>query len=320
MVAKTVVIANPTSGGGRGRRRLARSHPALRDALGDFELQRTKGPGDARELAAAATRAGAARIVAAGGDGTAGEVVSGILEASARHDLQRDRVVFGMLPLGSAQDALRNLGLPRSIEASLSALRAGATRDVDVGRVALTGSDGRPRHAYFLNDASFGVSAAVAEAVSESRRGGWLRHAPPRLAFALGAVRGAARFRPIGMELRVDDEALFRGASTFAVAANGRYFGGGMCVAPRAALDDGWLEMLAVPAMSKARLLRHLPTLYRGGILDVPGVVYRRGRRLQADPLDGDQVFVEVDGELVGRLPAEVRVEEGALRVAVVGG
>jgi diacylglycerol kinase family enzyme len=71
--------------------------------------------------------------------------------------------------------------------------------------------------------------------------------------------------------------------------------------------------------MSKARLLRHLPTLYRGGILDVPGVVYRRGRRLEADPLDGHRVFVEADGESVGRLPAEVRVEEGALRVAVAG-
>ena len=308
----TVLIANPASGGARAQRRFTRAAPALREALGDYELVRTTGPGDGRRLAAAAVAAGAARIIAAGGDGTASEVAAGILDAGGGGS-----VTFGLLPAGSAQDVLRNLGLPRRLSEALAVIRGGHVREIDIGRAAVTGVDTSARAIHFVNDASFGASAVVAGAISESRRGGWHRYVPPRVGFGLGAARAAAGVRPVSLSVEVDGTPFFSGRAMFGAAANGRCFGGGMQVAPDAELDDGLLDVVVIPDLPKAKLFRHLPTLYSGGLLEVPEVRATRGRRVAVRAEGAAPVPVEADGEVIGRLPAELTVDPRALRVLV---
>ncbi len=309
---KTVLIANPASGGFRAQRRLAVAAPALTEALGDYEFVRTTGPGDGRRLAAAAVVSGATRIIAAGGDGTASEVAAGILDASGGGS-----VTLGLLPGGSAQDVLRNLGLPRNLPAAMTVIRDGHVREIDVGHATVTGAGASSGGIRFVNDASFGASAMVAGAVGEGRRGGWHRYVPPRVGFAVGAARAAAGVRPVSLSLEVDGKAFFSGRAVFGAAANGRCFGGGMQVAPQAELDDGLLDVVVVPDLPKARLFRHLPTLYSGGLLEVPGVQATRGERVVIRAEGPQSVPVETDGEVVGRLPAELTVEPRALRVLV---
>ena len=97
--------------------------------------------------------------------------------------------------------------------------------------------------------------------------------------------------------------------------ANGRYFGGGMKIAPDARLDSGFFEVIILQAMSKARLVRDMPLVYRGAHMDHPMITARRGRRIVAEPVDprAARIPVEIDGESPGYLRAEFEIRPGAL-------
>ena len=303
MPARTLVIVNPASAAGRTERTFPRLEPQLGAAIGPYDRVETKGPRDAERLAREAVRAGVERVVVAGGDGTAAEVVSGLLGAALGAYAE---VAF--LPLGTGADFHRTLEIPRDPGAAIAALASGKGRRIDVGRVCYVGEDGAERSSHFLNVASAGLSGIVTRHVRGSKALG------ARLAFLLGTLSGLARFQPPSVRLRADGVEVFRGAIALAAAANGRYFGGGMHVAPTARPDDGLLDLVVVPALPKRVLVTRLPSLYRGTHLSVPGVLQQRARRIELEPL-GEPALGEVDGEPVARLPMSAEVVPGALQV-----
>jgi YegS/Rv2252/BmrU family lipid kinase len=297
------VIANPASAAGRTRRALPRLAPKLRAAIGAYELVWTRGPRDAERLAREAVRAGVDRLVVAGGDGTAAEVVSGLMGASLGAYAE-----IAFLPLGTGADFHRTLDIPRDPDAAIAALAPGKGRRIDVGCVRYVEGDGSERSAYFLNVASAGLSGVVTRHVRGSKALG------ARMAFLIGTLAGLVTFRPPSMRLRVDGAEVFQGGVALAAVANGRYFGGGMHVAPEARPDDGLLDLVVIPALPEHVLVWHLPKLYQGTHLSVPGVALFRGRRVELEPI-GEPALGEVDGEPVARLPMTVEVRPGALQV-----
>ncbi|HEX8355430.1 MAG TPA: hypothetical protein VF611_21160, partial [Pyrinomonadaceae bacterium] len=97
--------------------------------------------------------------------------------------------------------------------------------------------------------------------------------------------------------------------------ANARYFGGGMKIAPAAKVDDGLFDVVAVGDVSALTVLANSYRLYLGTHLGMREVHHALARRVRAEPATADAVKLELDGELVGRLPAEFEMMPGALRV-----
>ena len=290
MSVRTLVVVNPHSRGGATRRRFESLEPRLRDCLGGFEVEWTRGPRDAERIAREGVRAGIERIIVAGGDGTTSEVVSGLLGAEGG-------------------DLMRTLEVPRELDRALEGIAAGGVRKVDAGRVRYTDRNGRERTAHFLNVTSFGVSGLITELVNRATKafGG-------QVSFLLGTLRGITRYRPEEVRIRVEGELVHDGPLVLGTAANGRFFGGGMQVAPRAEPADGLFDVVVIPGFSKARLLRELPRIYRGTHLDVPEVSLHRGQCIEADAAPG-KVWVEIDGEPLGTLPASIEVLPAAISV-----
>jgi len=301
---RTLVIANPASAAGSTRRTLLQLDARLREAIGEYELAWTRGPRDAERLAREAVRSGIEKLIVAGGDGTAAEVVSGILGASLGAYVE---VAF--LPLGTGADFHRTLDIPRDPGLAVAALASGKGRRIDAGRVHYVGDDGQTHETYFVNVASAGLSGVVTRSVN-----GTSKALGARLAFLIGTLVGLARFRPRRVRLRLDGAEIFAGELALVAAANGRYFGGGMHVAPKARPDDGLLDVVIVPALPKRVLVTRLPRLYAGTHLAVPGVSLQRGRRLELEP-EGPPALGEIDGESIARLPMSVEVLPGALQV-----
>jgi YegS/Rv2252/BmrU family lipid kinase len=306
---RTLVVVNPASRGGSTRKRFDGLLPRIRAALGECDVEWTRGPRDAERIAREAARAGVERIVVAGGDGTVSEVATGILAA----DLGR-YAELAVLPLGTGGDLRRTLGVPGELDEALRAIADGGSRTIDAGRVTYTDREGRPATVYFVNIASFGISGLTTELVNRAPKslGG-------RVSFLIGTLRGIVGYRAADhpVELRLDGELAHRGPIALATAANGGWFGGGMHVAPEARADDGLLDVVVIPGLSKLRLVAELPGLYAGRHVRVPGVLSLRGRRLEAVPVDGaEPPWVEIDGEPLGRLPATFEILPGALRVA----
>jgi diacylglycerol kinase (ATP) len=306
MALRTLIVVNPASRGGATRREFEKLLPRVREALGACDVEWTRGPRDAERIAREGVRAGVERVVVAGGDGTLSEVVTGLLAA----DLGRYAEI-ALLPLGTGGDLRRTLGIPADVGGALAGLACGARRALDAGRASYLDRGGREATVYFVNVASLGISGLTTELVNRAPKalGG-------RLSFLLGTLRSIASYRALPVRLRLDGAVVHEGPLVLATAANGRFFGGGMQVAPRAQPDDGLLDVVVVPGFSKLRLLAELPRIYRGSHLGVSGVLSLRGRVLEAEPLGAEAPWVEIDGEPLGRLPARFEILPGALTLA----
>jgi YegS/Rv2252/BmrU family lipid kinase len=249
-------------------------------------------------------RAGIERLVVAGGDGTVNEVVSGLLAAGLGGYAR-----VGLLPLGTGGDLARGLGLPKELDAALAVLAADAVRRIDAGRIDYVRWDGKPVTGWFANVASFGISGRVDRLVNRAskRLGG-------TVSFLVGTLQALATHRNHPVRIRIDGEVVHEGPLVLAAAANGTTFGGGMRVAPEASFDDALLDVVVVGGVGKLALLRKLPKLYAGTHLGDPVCHFHRGAVIEAEPL-GDEVWIDVDGEALGRLPVRIEVQPAALAV-----
>jgi len=304
VASESLLIVNPASGAGAVGRRVDALVRRAESICGPVELAETDGPGDATRLACAGAERGVERILVAGGDGTTGEVVAGVLSA-----VRTDRPSLGILPLGSGCDFARTLGLPRDLDAALEIVAAGHARPIDAGRAELGDGRGGRVVRYFANEASAGLSGETVGRVA-----GLAARLGPRLGVAAGALRAVLGHAPFEAALELDDERIFEGPLSLVAVSNGCYFGAGMRVAPGARPDDGLLEVVVARGLARRELLANLPAFYLGLHGRHPRVSFHAARTLALWPASGG-VPVEVDGEGGFALPLRVECLPSALRV-----
>jgi diacylglycerol kinase (ATP) len=310
MSSLPLIIVNPASASGATGRAWPGVASVVRQHFGAFEAAFTKRPGEAVEIAEREARAGRTLVIACGGDGTVSEVANGILRAGSDAEL-------GLLPSGTGGDFRRTLDIPRRTADSARALREGETRAMDAGRVTFLNERGGEESRYFVNVASFGMGGDVIKRV-KSREGlpaGAARLLGGRLSFAAAALQAAATFEKPLVRVSLDEGAESHITVANFCVANARYFGGGMKIAPNARVDDGRFDVVAVGDVSALTVLANSYRLYLGTHLGMQEVRHALARRVSASSADGSTVKLEVDGELVGRLPAEFELLPQALRV-----
>lgn len=308
-----LVIVNPKSAAGATREKWSAAAADLRAHFGPFNVAFTKGPGDAIELARKACMSGRVFVIACGGDGTISEVANGIMLAGTDCEL-------GIFPSGTGGDFRRTIGLPTSPREIARKLRDGETRRIDLGRVSFTDHSGQPASRYFINVTSFGLAAAIIERVKGRSALDWLPldNARGRASFALSTLQEVVGLGATSVRVKLDDDVERPLQTVNFCIANGRYFGGGMMIAPEAKLADGRFDVVNVGDINTAKIILNSYTLYRGTHLELPEVKSRHARRVEARPMNGrDIVCIEIDGELPGRLPAVYEVVPSALRLRV---
>jgi len=220
-----------------------------------FDLQLTKGPGDARRLAREAADAGFDAVLSVGGDGTANEAAWGLLHSPT---------ALGLIPAGSGNGLARSLRIPLRPAAALRALQDAVVRRMDVGTV-----NGRP----FLNVAGAGFDALVGAAFHEWGRAGGRRGLFNYFRLALPR---ALDYRASSWSLEAGTER-FAGPAFLVAFLNGRQYGGAAVMSPGSRLDDGLLEVVVVEDAPAYELLVNAPRLFFGGIER-----FRRYRRIAA--------------------------------------
>jgi diacylglycerol kinase (ATP) len=301
-----LVIVNPAAGGGSGERDWGRAVATVRSHLGPFTCRFTESSGDAARIAHEESLAGRRFLIAFGGDGTISEIAQGILNAQTDTEL-------GVLPHGTGSDFVRSLGISCHLADAASSLRDGRSVWMDVGKATYRASSGNDESRYFINSCSFGLSGEVTENTNRSSKslGGFF-------SFASSTVRTAFTYDAPEVYLEVDEEPARRVAITTVCCNNGRFFGGGMKIAPDASMIDGRLDLVVVGKLPFRKILAQGPRLYVGAHLALPEVHHRLVTKVRAWPVDSKaDVFLEIDGESPGKLPAQFENRPKALRVRI---
>ncbi len=310
MSAKPFLIVNPKSGAGRTGRHFDQIARAVRAAIGDFECAFTKARGDGSRLAREAVRSGGKLVVAVGGDGTASEVVDGLVLGTPRDP----DALFGFIPRGTGGDLRRTLGLPQDLEGAARALASRSAIVCDLGRVEFVSNEGVPEVRHFVNVAGFGIDGVVTQHVNRGFKLG-----SGKLSFMLASARALLGWSDQRVRWRADGGPWQEQEITALTVCNGRYFGGGMQVAPDAKIDDGLFDVVVWSGLGIADFVTKRSMLYDGTHVKLPNTRVVRARTVEAEPAGDERVLLDVDGEQPGRLPARFTMIPGALRVRVAG-
>ncbi len=290
-----IVIVNPASADGRTGRQWSGNETILRDQLPPFEAWHTTHPGHGRELGQKAVDLGFTTIAVHGGDGTFNEVANGLLNRPT------PGVALAFLPNGTGADLVRTLGISHSLPDAARQAREGSIQPIDIGHVQFTDLEGRPAQRHFVNVTDVGFGGDLVRYVnSHSKRLGG------KLSFLKGLLVTLFQYQNKRVHVALDEKEDFEIRASSIVVANGQYFGGGMWVAPKARLDDGFFNLVIIGDVSKTEVLANITRLYRGTIAEHPKVRTFQTRSIEMT--SNEEVFIDLDGELVGRLPARFQI------------
>ncbi len=273
-----------------------------------MQVTYTEARGSAVEIVRAALREGEDDLVLVGGDGIVNEGVNGFVEEDR---LVRQESKLTILPVGSGCDYAKTLRLPAGLEHSEEILASATFQKVDIGKASYRNLEGEWETRYFANILEAGFGGVVVDKVNRSSKlfGG-------RAAFMWAIVTTLPAYKNELVSVEVDGKEVAEGPTNSVIVANGRYYGSGLNPAPQAQLDDGLFDIVLFGDFRFGEVVRNLGKLRRGEHVAHPKVSYLRGRSIRAE--SEEEVLVEMDGELVGRLPMDVTILHRLLPVRVL--
>lgn len=307
------IVANPASGGGKGRKVVGALEDALQARGYAFRTYLTQGPGQAGELAREAldaSDAGVEALLVVGGDGTIHEVANGLVRPMASGAEPLPPMV--LVPVGTGNDFHRMVGSAKGVAAAVDLLTRGRAAPFEVGEARWPGGS-----RYFVNLAGVGVDVEVL------KRRAAFSHLPGLSQYLAALLSAVTKFRPAAfrMELGHDGEVMEHATLLTAVTV-GPSIGGGFLLSPSARPDDQLLDFFSAEDLSLPRLARYIPKVIRGTHASVEGIHMRQVSRVRLSSLDGSLFYFELDGELMAQAVPwlEIQVHPAALPVMIPGG
>ena len=287
------IVFNPNAGGLKGTRRsrLDRAVEILRNAGRVVELYPTQAPGQAAELARKAADDGCNLVLAAGGDGTINEAVNGIAGSD---------VAFGALPAGTANVLACEVGLPVRPDYAARYLLDGVPTRVSLGLMETPAQPPR----YFVLMAGIGLDARIVRELDPD-----LKRRVGKLAYWHAGVRqlgrSVERFR-----VHVDGREL---ESSFTLVTRVRNYGGDFELARKIRITDPDFEVVVFERHAWHDYLRVLGAVVTNTLYRTPGITVCRATEIRIQPLPGQAVYMQADGEELGAIPVTISAVPNAL-------
>ncbi|BAM46585.1 diacylglycerol kinase [Amphibacillus xylanus] len=273
------VIYNPTSGRESFKSKLADVLVKLEQAGFETSAHETTEKGNAIEAARTAAERKFDVVIAAGGDGTINEVVTGLAE-------QEYRPRLGIIPAGTTNDFARALHIPKSVEKAVDVIISGQTRKLDIGKV---------NNHYFANIAGGGKITEVSYEVPSK-----LKTMIGQLAYLIKGAELLPRLRPIHTRIEYDGQ-VFEDEIMLFLVANTNSVGGFEKLALEADLSDGLFDLLVLRKCNIAEFIRALTAATRGAHFDDPNVFYVQAKNIKVET--DEKMQLNIDGEYGGDLP-----------------
>ena len=302
-------IINPKAAAGLAGKNISKLESTAKQVFENFRIDQTQAPKHATQLATQAAQENFDMIISVGGDGTCHEVLNGLIKED---ELINPKTRFAVVPIGTGSDLIKSLKTPKELLPALQIAAFGEARFLDVGKAVVSNTKNSvctKETKYFLNVAGFGANGEVVRRANSSnkRLGGRVTFMQATVHTSLTYTSPKARIRVFDAledapKLSWEDELL----SCF--IANGSYCGGGMWVAPHGSMNNGSFDISLLSKKSVLGQIRDLRHLYNGTIAQVREATCVRGNRVVAEPLQQQNIRIDLDGELSGMLPASFEI------------
>lgn len=272
----------------------------------DVVIRPTQAVGHAMTLAREAAAAGHGLVLAAGGDGTLGEVTNGLAGSQS---------VMAPLPLGTANSFARELHMPlpgllypHRLLQVIDVLAAGRVQEMDLGYTVAGEGHGR----YWLLWAGVGADGYLVDELEPRPK--WTKLVGP-VSYVIQGIPVMLRLPPMTAVVEVDGRT-FRDDYLLVLISNSRRYAGGLLeLSPQAYLDDGLFEVWLFHGRGLLRMAHYLTQAKFGDVSGLPDVVRLAGKQIT---IHTDQPFpFQTDGEPAGHTPFSVSLKPRALRLLV---
>lgn len=298
-MSKVMLIINPSSGKGAGKEIQSDLEKALYASFDDVETKFTEGEGDAKNWAREASGEGYEAVVVVGGDGTVNEGISGIAETDST-------IKFGFIPLGTANDLARALGISLKPKEAAKDLANFKTRRIDIAKI---------NDQYFCNVAAIGsIPTAVMETSSEEKsKFGFF-------AYVRDSMRAVLKDDQYTYKLVLDDDEEIEISTKVLVIALTNSVGSFENMIAGATPDDGLLHIMT---LKDENLLAELPGMLHelngGYISEASNMITYNVKKVAISVIneDADEVKVNIDGEVGPALPIDIEVLPSHVEVMV---
>jgi diacylglycerol kinase (ATP) len=297
------IIVNPAAGAGKTGRLWPEIMGIIKGNGLRFEHKLTEAPGHAVELAREAAKQGYELVVAVGGDGTIHEIVNGLYSSGYLPEAS-----LGIISTGTGSDYIRTIGVPRAYKEACRRFIEPKLRAVDLGLVEYR-RHGSTAERIFVNFAGVGFDAEIVRRTTQQFKS--LGALP---SYLMGALTTLMTYRNKDVSVKLDGIEEHRRVCTI-ITNNGRYGGGGMYTAPHAELADGFFDVMIVDDITKPDFLVSLPRLYKGTHLTHPKVTMKLAKEVEIQ--SKQKMSLQADGELLGEVPARIRILPLALKIIV---
>jgi len=278
------LIVNPVAGGGAARSAVPTIERMLQTHNMAFDLAYTERPMHAAQLARKAVRDGYDIVVAAGGDGTANEVLNGLMLAKQAGE---GIAAMGVLCVGRGNDFAFGAGVPHPLEAGCKALAEDHRRIIDVGHV--TGKS-LPEGRFFGNGAGIGFDTVVGLEAAELKR---LRGF---LGYYVAALKTVFLYYPAPLTRIEYGGQTIEQKSLMISIMNGRRLGGGFMTAPEAEIDDGLFDLCIARQVSRLGVFALIPRFMKGTQASRSSVTTGRTKQISVTAVEG-VLPAHADGE-----------------------
>ncbi|MFP4017236.1 MAG: diacylglycerol/lipid kinase family protein [Halanaerobiales bacterium] len=304
-----MAIVNPVSHHGKTAKVWPEYERYFRKHGIELEKRFTSYPGHAIELTRSVLAQGYHQIMAVGGDGTINEVANGLYRDNKLINEDSRLIVFSQ---GTGCDYIRTLGIDNHVESIVEIIKRNQVKYLDLGKVSYLNHDGIEEERFFVNLADTGIGAAVAKLVNESSKvlGGFLT-------YLLGVLRTLISYKNKKIRVIIDQEEKYFQYLNSVIIANGKYFGGGIKIAPEADPESDTFNIVLLKNFNKLQIIINLVRAYEGTHLKHRLVDSLTGKKIELQIEGNDISELELDGESVGTLPASFEILEKKLPLLV---
>ncbi len=304
---KIFTVVNPVSAGGK----TGKKWPVYRNNFHEegikLDIVKTGYPGQATTLVKEALSTGYRDIMAVGGDGTVNEVVNGFF---SRGELINPHVRLIIFSLGSGSDYIKTLGITNDINNIIEIINNGYRDYIDLGLACYINNEGVKENRYFVNIADSGIGGETVFNQRSKKLGGLM-------SYLFAALKTLLNYKNKRYKLVIDNKKILHRKISSVFVANGKYFAGGMKIAPEANLKDGKFNVIILGDLKKGETILNLYKAYTGNHLSHPKVKVVSAKQISIN--SKERVLLEIDGEAVGRLPAKFTILKHKLPVLICG-